>query len=75
MTLDELEHIFRFQMTADADYTPKATVEYLLIQGRDRSIATQAVDQLANLTGLLTGFEFEGYQDRMPVFVMPDSQV
>jgi hypothetical protein len=75
MTLDDLKHIFRFQTTADADYTPKDTVDYLLIEGKNKMTGTQAIHELENLVVLLDNFEFEGYKDRMPIFVMPESQV
>lgn len=75
MTLEDLQHIFRFQTTADADYIPKDTVEYLLIEGKNKMTGTQAVHELENLVVLLANFEFEGYKDRMPIFVMPESSV
>jgi len=75
MTLDDLKHIFRFQTTADADYTPKDTVDYLLIEGKNKMTGTQAIHELENLVVLLDNFEFEGYKDRMPIFVMPESIV
>jgi len=75
MTLDDLKHIFRFQTTADADYTPSDTVEYLLIEGKNKMTGTQAIHELENLVVLLDNFEFEGYKDRMPIFVMPESIV
>ena len=75
MTLDDLKHIFRFQTTADADYTPGDTVEYLLIEGKNKMTGTQAIHELENLVVLLDNFEFEGYKDRMPIFVMPESIV
>jgi hypothetical protein len=75
MNLDDLKHIFRFQTTADADYAPKDTVEYLLIEGKNKMAGTQAIHELENLVVLLDNFEFEGYKDRVPVFVMPESEV
>jgi len=75
MTLDDLTHIFRFQTTADADYTPKDTVEYLLIEGKNKMTGTQAIHELENLVVLLDNFQFEGYKDRMPVFIQPESEV
>jgi hypothetical protein len=75
MNLEDLQHIFRFQTTADADYTPKDTVEYLLIEGKNKMTGTQYTHELENLVVLLDNFVFEGYKDRMPIFVMPESEV
>ena len=75
MNLEDLQHIFRFQTTADADYTPKDTVEYLLIEGKYKMTGTQYTHELGNLVVLLDNFVFEGYKDRMPIFVKPESEV
>ena len=72
MTLTELQHIFRFQLTADADYTPKDTVEYLLIEGQNKIPGTQDAYDLEPLIILLDGYVFEGYRDRMPIFIVPE---
>lgn len=72
MTLAELQHIFRFQLTPDADYTPKDTVEYLLIDGQDRTPGIAEAHDLEPLIILLEGYEFEGYRDRTPLFLKPE---
>ena len=72
MTLAELQHLFRFQLTADADYTPKETVEYLLIEGQNRITGIAEAHDLEPLIILLDGYEFEGYRDRMPLFIKPE---
>ena len=72
MTVDDLKHIFRFQTTADADYTPRNTVDYLLLEGQSRVPGTHDAYDLDSLVILLDNFEFEGYRDRTPVFVKPD---
>lgn len=74
MTLTELQHIFRFQMTADQDYTPSDTVEYLMINGQERITARQDVTDLEPLIVLLDGYEFEGYRDRMPLFIVTEAE-
>lgn len=75
MTVDDLKHIFRFQTTADADYTPKDTVEYLLIERNSRITGTHDAYDLASLIVLLENFIFDGYKDRTPVFVKPESEL
>ena len=72
MTLAELQHIFRFQLTADEEYTPPEQVEYLLIDGQDKVTHKAEANDLEPLIILLEGFEFEGYRDRMPVFLKPE---
>jgi hypothetical protein len=75
MNLDDLKHIFRFQTTADTDYTPQDTVEYMLIEDKNRMTGTHNIFELESLTILLDNFEFEGYKDRVPVFIKPQSEV
>ncbi len=69
MTLNELEHIFRFQLTEDEDYTPTGTVDYWLFQGNDRMPGKVESSNLSSLITLLEGYQFDGYRDRTPLFV------
>lgn len=75
MTVDDLKHIFRFQIIADTDYTPKDTVEYMLIEGQTRITRSHDALELDSLIILLDNFQFEGYKDRVPVFLKPDIHV
>jgi len=72
MTLDELKHLFRFQTTADDNYTPSGKLEYLLYEGRTRKVLTTEESKLAEVLPTLASFEFEGFKDRTPYFVKPD---
>ena len=72
MTVDDLKHIFRFQITASADYAPKDVVDYLLIEGQDRMPGEHDAHDLASLVILLDNFEFEGFRYRTPIFIKPD---
>ena len=72
MTHDDLKHVFRFQTTADAEYTPKDTVDYWLFEGQNKILGTHDAYDLEGLVILLDTFEFEGYKDRVPTFVKPD---
>lgn len=72
MTLAELQHIFRFQLTADADFTPKDTVDYMIFEGQNRIPGVAEAHDLEPLIILLEGYEFEGYRDRTPLFVKPE---
>ena len=72
MTADDLKHIFRHQTTASEDYVPLETLEYMLIENGTRLTKTCAVDQLASLVPTLDNFVFEGYRDRMPIFIKPE---
>ena len=72
MTLAELQHIFRFQLTAEEKYTPPEQVEYLLINGQDKITGTAEAKDLEPLIILLDGYVFEGYRDRMPIFIVPE---
>jgi len=77
MTLQELEHIFRFQTTAEEEYTPKDTLEYLLISGENRIPGTCPAKDLSVLLTKLNDNEyvFEGYRDRMPIFIIPETPI
>ena len=77
MTLQELEHIFRFQTTPTDDFVPKGTVEYLLINGERQIPGTCPNDGLSILLTRLTEnkYEFEGYRDRTPIFIVPDTSL
>jgi hypothetical protein len=73
MNVQDLQHIFRHQTTATEDYTPPDTLEYMLIDSSGRLTKTCAVDQLDTLLPLLDNFIFEGFRDRMPIFIKPES--
>lgn len=68
-TKQELEHIFRFQLTADEDYTPTGNLEYWLFEGNDRMPGKVEAGQIETLINLLEGYQFDGYRDRTPLFV------
>lgn len=72
MTLAELQHIFRFQLTAEEEYTPPEQVDYLLIDGQDKITHKAEAKDLEPLIILLEDYEFEGYRDRMPIFIRPE---
>lgn len=74
MTLTELEHIFRFQTTATDDYVPKDTLDYVLINGQNRTTGTANATALdKTLESLNEGnYVFDAYRDRTPVFIVPE---
>ena len=72
MTIDELRHIFRFQLTEDENFTPTDKVDYMLFIGQGSDRIFHDVDKLELLLTSLKDFEFQGYRDRTPLFVRPD---
>lgn len=72
MTLEDLEHIFRFQTTESEEFKPTGRLEYLLYEGRDRVAGSIETAKIADLVPLLDNFIFEGYKDRTPYFVKPE---
>ena len=72
MTIDELTHLFRFQTTETADYTPGTELEYTVINERGRQTLKHPADKLEGIVSLLEGLVFEGYRDRTPIFVKPE---
>ena len=75
MNVDDLKHIFRHQLTESKDYVPTDTLEYMLIERGGRLTKTCQVDQLATLLPLLDNFIFEGFRDRTPIFIKPESEL
>jgi len=74
MTLTELEHIFRFQTTTTDSYTPKDTLDYVLINGQNRVAGVANADTLDKTLESLNkdGYVFDAYRDRTPVFIVPE---
>lgn len=72
MTVEELKHIFRFQMTEDQDFKPKDTVEFVLLKLQDRVPRTHSINDFEGLLNVLEGYNFDGYRDRTPIFVAPE---
>jgi hypothetical protein len=75
MTVDDLKHLFRHQTTESKDYVPPDTLEYMTIDRSGRQTKTCAVDKLDTLLPLLDNFIFEGFRDRMPIFIKPESEL
>ena len=57
MTIEELQHIFRFQLTEDENYTPTNKVDYMLFIGQARDRIFHDVDKLELLLTSLKDFE------------------
>jgi hypothetical protein len=72
MTLEDLQHIFRFQTTATEDYVPLDTVSYMMFEGQNRISKTHSAKELATLLPLLDNFILDGYRDKTPLFVKPE---
>jgi hypothetical protein len=72
MTIDDLKHHFRHQLTATEEYTPPTQLEYMIIDGQTKLTKRVDADKLDSLIPMLDNFIFEGYKDRMPYFVKPE---
>jgi len=72
MTLEDLEHIFRFQTTPTDDYIPSGEVEFHLIDGYSKLFKKHDAKDLAGLVPTLDNFVFDAYRDKVPVFVKPE---
>ena len=73
MILSDLEHIFRFQTTQTEDYTPSDTLVYMLFEGQGSTTGKHSAKDLAGLIPLLDNFVFDGYRDRTPLFIKPET--
>jgi hypothetical protein len=74
MTLEELTHIFRFQLTESETYTPKDTLDYILLHKGNRVEAAIDKTKLESFLADLEshGYVFDAYRDRTPVFIVPE---
>lgn len=74
MTVDDLEHIFRHQLHPAKPEEREEKLYYMLVDGSDnKTIDRFDYNQgLDKLLPLLDNFQFEGYRDRMPIFVKPE---
>jgi len=74
MTNDDLEHIFRHQLHPVKPEERVENLQYMLIMGSDNKIISRFDYNKGfdNLLPLLDNFIFEGYKDRMPIFVKPE---
>ena len=75
--MKQLKDIFKHQLTASETYTPKSTVEYMVIDPlvQSKLIKEHAVDNLETLITELAGFELDAYRDRMPIFIKHEIQI
>ena len=75
MTLEDLEAMFGYQTVADENFTPKDTVEYMLIDATGRILKTCPINEIASLMPLFDSYMHEGYRDRTPIFMKPESEL
>jgi hypothetical protein len=75
MTLENLKTIFTYQTVADEHFTPKDTVEYMLIDSTGRILKTCPINEIESLMPLFDSFMHEGYRDRTPIFIKPESEL
>jgi hypothetical protein len=76
MIVEDLEHIFRFQLHPDKPEEREEKLYYMMIEGNTKIIDRFDYNEgLDKLLPALDNFVFEGYKDRMPVFIKPESQV
>jgi hypothetical protein len=74
MTIEDLEHIFRFQLHPAKAEEREENLYYMMIDGSDSKVINrfdynQGFDKLLPA---LDNFIFEGYRDRMPIFIKPE---
>jgi hypothetical protein len=73
MKIEELKQYFVHQTTKTDTYEPTGTVEYWMFHGQNRVLAKAKEADLEKTVLLaLDGYAFEGYRDRIPLFVKPD---
>ena len=75
ISLDELTKIFKHQTEESKDFTPTDTLAYIVFDGRNQSALTIQKDKMDQLTLALDGYIHEGYRDRTPIFIKPESDV
>jgi hypothetical protein len=73
MKVEDLEHIFRHQLTPPNPDDREENLSYLMIDGESKVIHRFDYDQgLDKLLPKLDNFIFEGYRDKMPIFIKPE---
>ena len=77
MTLDDLKHIFRHQITPPHDDAPVFDkFKYELYETNSKLIKTHAKDDLEGLLPLLDNFVLDGYRaDGTVLFVKPEVHI
>jgi hypothetical protein len=75
MKIEDLTHIFRHQTTATENFTPSDVLDYMLIDGQNKLVKHVDVSKLAELIPALEHYVFEGYKDRMPIFLKPEIHI
>jgi len=75
MTLEQLQHIFRFQTTEDEDFKPTGKLNYILFDGRSQTNGSVPAEDIVKLPELLKNYEHEGYRDRTPLFINPTAEL
>ena len=70
ITKQQLEEIFKFQTTADADYTPDGNLKYIIFEEhRPNQPFSKPVGEIDAILLQLESFEHDGYRDRVPLFI------
>lgn len=72
MTLQDLEHIFRFQINPPEGEEPSEVLNFMLYEGQNRLPKTVNKGELASILPVLDGFTHDGYNNSTPLFVKPD---
>lgn len=72
MTLQDLEHIFRFQLVPPEGEAPAEVLTFTLFEGQNRIQKTVKKDELGSILPMIDNFSLDGYNDRTPLFVKPD---
>jgi len=75
MTLENLKNIFTYQTIADEHFTPTDTVEYMLVSATGRILKTCPINEIESLMPLFDSYLHEGYRDRTPIFMKPESEL
>lgn len=77
MTVDDLKHIFRHQLTPKEDQPPRTELTYELIDGNNfRLTKTHPVNDFEGLLTLVDNFVFDAYRaDDTVVFIKPEIHV
>jgi hypothetical protein len=74
MTNEDLEHIFRFQLHPVKPEEREENLYYMMVDGSDSKIIERFNynEGFDKLLPLLDNFIFEGYRDKMPIFIKPE---
>jgi hypothetical protein len=77
MTLDKLKEIFKHQTIETETYKPDGLLSYIIFDQNPKGplVVTRNINEWELILEQVKGFEHDGYRDRTPLFVLPNTDL